>query len=108
MPRAVSCPTRSAWAAASSSSSSFPTLEIDRLRMRGLFLSLTVGALLFAGLPNPSQATVFHSREEALRLAFPEADRTEPRDFFLTPEQRSEIEQRAKANLQSSLITVYI
>jgi len=76
--------------------------------MRGLFLSLTVGALLIAGLPDRSRATVFHSREEALRLAFPEADRTEPRDFFLTPEQRSEIEQRAKANLQSSLITVYI
>jgi hypothetical protein len=53
-------------------------------------------------------ATVFHSRDEALRLAFPDADRTQARDFFLTPEQRAEIESRARARLESNLLTVYV
>jgi Na+-translocating ferredoxin:NAD+ oxidoreductase RnfG subunit len=76
--------------------------------MRVLVMALAATALLSAGLPDVVRATVFHSREEALRLAFPEADRTEPRDFFLTPEQRSDIEHRAKAPLESNLITVYV
>jgi hypothetical protein len=59
-------------------------------------------------MPAPGAAIVFYARDEALRLAFPDADRAEPRDFFLTPEQRSEIETRAKAPLESNLLTVYV
>ncbi len=51
---------------------------------------------------------MFYARDEALRLAFPAADRVEGRDFFLTPEQRSEIEHRAKTALDSSLLTVHV
>ncbi len=51
---------------------------------------------------------MFYARDEALRLAFPTADRVEGRDFFVTPEQRSEIEHRAKTTLDSSLLTVYV
>lgn len=63
---------------------------------------------LLSVLSLPAGATVFHSREEALELAFPDADRVEARDFFLTAEQRAEIEARAKAPLESDLITVYV
>jgi len=56
----------------------------------------------------PAQGIVFHARDEALRLAFPDADRTEARDFFLTPGQRAEIEKRARAKLDTDLVTVYL
>src|SRR5262249_38715720 len=41
-------------------------------------------------------------------VAFPNADRTEARDFFLTPEQRATIEKDARSPLDSDLITVYV
>ncbi|MBI4516157.1 MAG: FMN-binding protein [Deltaproteobacteria bacterium] len=71
-------------------------------------IAALAGCLAGAVLSQPAEATLFHSREEALRLAFPDADRTEAHDFFLTPEQRSEIESRAKAPLDSNLLTVYV
>ena len=67
-----------------------------------------IGISIAACLPCAGDATVFHARDEALKLAFPDADRIEPRDFYLTPEQRSEIEQRAKAPLETNLLTVYV
>lgn len=66
---------------------------------------LAAGAALFATAP--ATAVVFHARDEALELAFPDADRVEGRDHFLDPESRSEIEHRAKAPLDSNLLTVY-
>lgn len=51
---------------------------------------------------------VFHARDEAIKLAFPDADHVEARDFFLTANQRSAIEERAKAKLDSDLLTVYV
>lgn len=53
-------------------------------------------------------AVVFHARDEALELAFPDADHVETRDLFLTREQREAIEERAKAKLDSDLLTVYV
>jgi hypothetical protein len=51
---------------------------------------------------------VFYARDEALQLAFPQAERTETRNFFLTAAQRAEIETRAKSRLESDLLTVYV
>jgi hypothetical protein len=68
---------------------------------------LLAGLLVLASSP-PGEGVVFHARDEALEIAFPEADHVEARDFFLTPEQRSEIESRAKAPLESNLLTVYV
>jgi hypothetical protein len=67
----------------------------------------TVLALVLC-LAAEAGATVFYSRDEAHHLAFPEADRTEARDFFLTPEQRTAIEKAARAPLESDLLTVYV
>ncbi|MGH7790349.1 MAG: FMN-binding protein [Candidatus Binatia bacterium] len=58
--------------------------------------------------PAPGAATVFYARDEAIKLAFPDADRTEARDFFLTAAQRTAIEAAAKSKLESDLLTVYI
>ncbi len=51
---------------------------------------------------------MFHARDEALRLAFPDAERIEPRDFFLTSAQREAIEKHARAALESDLLTIYV
>ncbi len=67
---------------------------------------------LFAGLlwvlAAPAGATVFYSRDEALKLAFPDADRVAPKEFFLTAAQRAAIEKEAKSPLDSDLLTVYV
>jgi len=67
-------------------------------------LAVLLGSLYLA---SDVGATVFYSRDEALHLAFPEADRTEARDFFLTPEQRQSIQKMARSELDSDLVTVY-
>ncbi len=71
-------------------------------------LTTAILAGLVAFWAGPASAGVFHSRDEALELAFPGAERITPRDFYLTPEQRSEIEHLAKGKLDSGLLTVYI
>lgn len=53
-------------------------------------------------------AALFYARDEALALAFPDATRSEARNFFLTSEQRAEIERLAQARLDTDLVTIYI
>jgi len=59
-------------------------------------------------LPAVVHAEVFHSRESALRLAFPGADDVVKREVFLDAEEKTDVEQRARVELQSRLITVYV
>ncbi len=54
------------------------------------------------------RAKVFYARDEAIKLAFPDAERVEVRDLFLTPEQREAIAARAKSKLESDWLTVYV
>ena len=56
----------------------------------------------------PVQATVLHSREEVLTLAFPEAERKETRSFTLSEEQAKRVITLATAPLESKQTTVYI
>jgi hypothetical protein len=69
---------------------------------------LVVALALCLALPAAAPATVFYARDEALKLAFPDADRVETRDLFLTATQRQAIEQSAKSKLESDLLTVYV
>lgn len=64
-------------------------------------------ALMVASSWVPARAEVLHSRDEALAMAFPNGEEVRALDFYLTPEQRSEIEQQARAKLESNLLTVY-
>lgn len=66
---------------------------------------LATAALML--LTAPAAAVVFYARDEALDLAFPDADKVEARDFFLTSEQRTQIEMHAKSKVESDLLTVY-
>jgi Na+-translocating ferredoxin:NAD+ oxidoreductase RnfG subunit len=54
-----------------------------------------------------ADAKVFYSRQQALDLAFPEADRIEKRTFILTSEQVEQIEKRARSSLDTKLVTLY-
>ena len=65
---------------------------------------LAAAALLAAA---PAAAKVFLSRNEALALAFPGADRVERMSFVLTEEQAERIEQRARAPLDSRVQTLH-
>lgn len=87
-------------------------MSTDR-RCRGsirqaLVIACIAGGLAVAGSPAVVQAKVYHARDEALQLAFPDADRVEARDVILTKEQHDRIEKLGKAPLDTSLITVYV
>jgi len=68
------------------------------------FAGLTAAALLVAA---PAAAKVFVSRNEALELAFPGADRVERMSFVLTDGQAERIEQRSRAPLDSRVQTLH-
>lgn len=54
------------------------------------------------------RAEVFHSKESALRLAFPDADRIEQKTLFVTTAQKNRIETLCGASLDSQMVTVYL
>lgn len=64
--------------------------------------------LVCALLSGAARAKVFYAKDEALRLAFPDAERIEVRDVFLTAAQRAAIEGQAKSKLDSDLLTLYV
>lgn len=73
---------------------------------RVIRVAVSVAAVVL--LVETAGAKVFYAKDEALQLAFPEADTIEPRVFFLTPEQIQAIEARSRARLDSKLLTVHV
>ena len=53
-------------------------------------------------------AQVFYSKQEALEIAFPDADRVETESFFLTQEEVEYIQSVAKAPIDSKLVTFHV
>ncbi len=80
---------------------------MEPLRRSRLLEVVLLGSWLTASSPFLVSAGVLHSRDEALAIAFPDAEEIRPLDFYLTPEQKSEIERIAAASVESNLITVY-
>lgn len=68
--------------------------------MVGLGISILGPALLFA--------KVFYAKDEALKLAFPDADQVEMRTFFLTNDELAWAEQMARTRIESKLFTLYM
>jgi Na+-translocating ferredoxin:NAD+ oxidoreductase RnfG subunit len=64
-----------------------------------LVSSLCIGAV--------AQGKVFFSRDEALGLAFPDADEVTSKTFVLNDAQVEEIEKLAKSKLESKLIQIH-
>jgi len=81
--------------------------------MRGSGWSSSARALLvgpFAALllaAAPADAKVFFSREEALALAFPDAERVDGKTVMLADEQAKRVESLSHAELETRLVRVY-
>lgn len=71
-------------------------------RARALFVF--AGLLAFAA---GVDAKVFYSREEALALAFPDADRIDSEALLLEDEQVQRIEELSRSELESRLVRIY-
>jgi hypothetical protein len=65
-------------------------------------------ALLFAALgAPPARAKVFYTQQEALALAFPDADDVAPRNWVLTDEQARRIEELSRSQLDTRLVRIW-
>jgi Na+-translocating ferredoxin:NAD+ oxidoreductase RnfG subunit len=63
---------------------------------------------LLCGLWAPqTHANVYASKDEALREAFPDAERIEEQSYVLTPDQAAAIAEQAKAPLERQIWTLY-
>lgn len=80
----------------------------QRRNVRRLVMAVAACMVSDALGPEAVEAKVFHARDEALAMAFPRADRVEPRKFFLTRDQHERIEQLARAPIESDMVTVYV
>jgi hypothetical protein len=58
-------------------------------------------------LATPAAAEVFLSKQEALAVAFPSADRMESRTEVLDDAQQAEVERRSSGPLESRLVTLH-
>ncbi len=77
---------------------------------RSSLWGILVGTALLAALAapgGPAHAKVFHSRSEALEIAFPGADRVDSHTYVLTEDQTSRIQEIARCDLDSRLVKVY-
>jgi hypothetical protein len=80
---------------------------VSRSDPRRRALAGTALALALLLRPAASEARVFHSRAEALALAFPDADRVDSRTFVLDEAQARRIEGLARAPLESRIVTLH-
>ncbi len=55
-----------------------------------------------------TSAAVYYGKQDALAAAFPDTDGIEAKRFFLTEEQREQIQELAGAPLEDRLVTIYI
>ena len=77
----------------------------SRLTTLTLAIALTMTAL--PSLPGVALAKVFYSRNEALDMAFPDAERIQSEIHILADEQVARIERMAKGPLESKLVKIY-
>jgi hypothetical protein len=69
-----------------------------------------VGLSVFVtwAFPATAAAKAFYSKQEALALAFPEAEQVETKTLFLTDDQVQHVSTLASAPVESKLATIYI
>jgi hypothetical protein len=74
--------------------------------LRRIFTA-ALAAVVVAGAAATAAAKVFLAKDEALALAFPDADRVDARSVLLTAAQKAAVEERTGAALESQLWTIY-
>lgn len=80
--------------------------SVSSSRARCALLGLLLGTAVAAPAA-PAAGKVFHSRSEALKLAFPDADHIEDETLVLDDEQAERIQALARSELESRLVRVY-
>lgn len=78
------------------------------LRSKRLQLLLLAGLGISFLSPALSEAKVFYAKDEALKIAFPDADQVEMRTFILRDTEVQKAEQLARTRIESKLFTFYI
>jgi hypothetical protein len=76
-------------------------------RTKRIVVGAVTLAAIVAVLVLPSRGEVFHSKESALALAFPQADHVESHTVVLTAEQVRDIEARSRTKVSSKLLKFY-
>lgn len=69
-------------------------------------MTLALGLSLFDA--TPAYAKVFYAKDEALRLAFSQADTVETRTFILKESELQRAQKMARTRIDSKLFTFYI
>lgn len=69
---------------------------------------LLIWVLLSNLLLSPCNATVYYSKDEAMKLAFGDNASVEMLSLFPNPEEVAQIEQLAKVKLESNLFSFYV
>lgn len=76
--------------------------------IRTVFACALTALLCAVSLAPAASAKVFHSKEGALKLAFPDADSVKPMHLFLSEAQAAEVERASGTRCPSKLITLYV
>ncbi|MBM4267798.1 MAG: FMN-binding protein [Deltaproteobacteria bacterium] len=97
-------PTR--WTLAWASSSERVGRFVSRFG-RAWFSAVALLLAFFVFLASSAGAAVYYGKAEALREAFPDAE-IEAKRFYLTDEQKKQIEDRGGAPLDSALVTIHV
>lgn len=72
------------------------------------FLIILILIVLVFASPDNLLAKVFYAKDEAIKAAFPEADVIDNKTFFLTEDQKGQVETLARTRLDSKLVTMYM
>lgn len=75
--------------------------------MRLLLPALAMGLLAALTASSPASSAVFHSRESALRLAFPAADNVVAKDLILSGPEARRVRELSGQKAESRLVTAY-
>ncbi|MFQ5904069.1 MAG: FMN-binding protein [Candidatus Binatia bacterium] len=78
------------------------------MRFRVVLVVLLVGLGITALSPISAYPKVFYAKDEALKLAFPEADTVETRTFILKDSELQRAQKMARTRIDSKLFTFYI
>jgi hypothetical protein len=68
---------------------------------------LVLGLLALCSGAEPARAKLFHSQEEALALAFPDADRITKKVHILSDGEVTAIESMARSHVETRLVAIY-
>jgi len=77
------------------------------LRSKALLFSLVIGLGVLLG-PVATSSKVFYAKDEALKIAFPDADRVEMKTFILKDADIQRAEKLARTRIESKLFTFYV